>query len=63
MKELVRHADAGWEKWKALVLDSVTSPHSRRAYQSALDHFWGWYRAACRAPLSKAVAWSFRFDH
>jgi hypothetical protein len=39
MKALVRHADAGWEKLKALVLDSVTSGHTRRAYISALDNF------------------------
>jgi len=31
---------------KALVLDSVTSPNSRRAYDKALDDFLGWYRAA-----------------
>jgi hypothetical protein len=60
MNELVRHGDAGWEKWKALALDSVTSPHSRWAYQSALDHFWGWYRAASRVSLSKAVVNSYK---
>jgi hypothetical protein len=35
---LVRQADAGWEKLKALALDGVASPHSRRAYASALDN-------------------------
>jgi len=29
---------------KALVLDSVTSPNSRRAYEKALDDFLGWYQ-------------------
>jgi len=29
MNELVRQAEAGWEKLKSLALDSVTSPHSR----------------------------------
>jgi len=60
MNELVRHADAEWEKWKALALDSVTSPHSRRAYASALDHFMGWYRAASRGPLCKAVVNAYK---
>ena len=27
---------------KALVLDGVSSPHSRRAYEKALDDFLGW---------------------
>jgi len=60
MNELVRHADAEWEKWKALALDSVTSPHSRRAYASALDHFMGWCRAVPRGPLSKAVVNAYK---
>lgn len=49
-----------WEKLKALALDSVTSPHSRRAYASALDNFSAWYRAASGAPLSKAVVNSYK---
>src|ERR1051325_2431090 len=28
---------------KALVLDSLPSPHSRRAYDRALEDFLGWY--------------------
>jgi len=60
MNALVRHADAGWEKLKALALDSVTSGHTRRAYASALDHFLDWYRAAFRGPLSKAVANAYK---
>jgi site-specific recombinase XerD len=31
---------------KTLVLDSVTSPHSRRAYDRALTDFLAWYRTA-----------------
>ena len=47
-------------KLKALALDSVTSPHSRRAYASALDNFLAWYRAASGAPLSKAVVHAYK---
>jgi len=45
---------------KALVLNSVTSPHSRRAYGKALDDFLGWYRAAPRGPFRKAVVQEYR---
>jgi site-specific recombinase XerD len=60
MTEVIRHEDSQWEKVKALALDSVASPHSRRAYGSALDNFWNWYRAAPRAPLSKAVVNAYK---
>jgi len=45
---------------KALVLNSVTSPHSRRAYGKALDDFLSWYRAAPRGPFRKAVVQEYR---
>ena len=45
---------------KALVLDSVTSPHSRRAYDKALDYFLAWYRAEARGPFRKAVVQEYR---
>ena len=60
MNKVIRYADGEWEKWKALALDSVGSPHSRRAYGSALDHFCRWYRAASRAPLSKPVVNAYK---
>ena len=31
---------AGWEKLKALVLDSVSSPITKRVYNTALNDFW-----------------------
>ena len=40
---------------KALALDGVSSPHSRRGYEKALDDFLGWYRQASRGPFRKAV--------
>jgi len=45
---------------KALVLDSVTSPNSRRAYDKALDDFLGWYRQTPRGPFRKAVVQEYR---
>jgi hypothetical protein len=38
--------DGAWEPLVALVLDSVTSPHSRRAYEAALKEFLAWWKAA-----------------
>ena len=50
-----------WDKLMALVLDSVTSPHSRRAYRQALDHFRAWVEAG-NAPdgFNKAVVQRYR---
>ena len=45
---------------KALVVDSVSSPHSRRAYDKALDDFLAWYRAAPRGLFRKAVVQEYR---
>ena len=33
---------AGWEKLKTLVLDSVSSPITKRVYNMALDEFLAW---------------------
>ncbi len=45
MNELVvadRAAD--WRRLKALVLDSVSSPNTKRVYNLGLDEFFAWYR-------------------
>lgn len=60
MSQLVRYDRTEWEKVKALALDSVTSPHSRRAYESALNDFLAWYRAESRPPISKAVVNAYK---
>ena len=33
-----------WQKLKALVLDSVSSPITKRVYNMALDEFLGWFQ-------------------
>ena len=35
---------AGWEKLKTLVLDSVSSPITKRVYNMALDEFMRWFQ-------------------
>jgi hypothetical protein len=46
---------AHWEKLKALVLDSVSSPITKRVYNMALNEFMGWYQQAPRPGFSKAT--------
>src|SRR4051794_15496701 len=53
-------AARGFEQLRALVLDSVCSEHSRRAYATALDDFLGWYAAGPRGAFSKAVVQAYR---
>jgi integrase/recombinase XerD len=49
-----------WECLRKLVVNSVSSVHSRRAYGFALDKFFGWYRAGVWPPFSKAVVQDYR---
>src|SRR6266567_9274602 len=51
---------AGWEKLKALVLDSVSSPITKRVYNMALDEFMAWVRQAPRPGFSKATVSAWR---
>jgi hypothetical protein len=44
---------AGWEKLKTLVLDSVSSPITKRVYNMALDEFLGWFQ---QAPTGRSAA-------
>ena len=49
-----------WRRLKALVLDSVSSPHTRRVYNLALDEFISWYRNEPRPGFSKATVATWR---
>ena len=53
---------AEFQRLKALVLDSVSSPITRRVYNLALDEFFRWYRKEPRPGLSKATVNSWRSD-
>jgi site-specific recombinase XerD len=59
---VVSYIEDGFARLRGLVLDSVTSPHSRRAYARALDDFLGWYLQFPRGPLSKAVVQEYRAE-
>ena len=52
MNELVVASKASdWQRLKALVLDSVSSPITKRVYNLGLDEFFAWYSQEPRAGL------------
>src|SRR6202790_2953011 len=51
---------AGWEKLKTLVLDSVSSPITKRVYNMALDEFMDWFQQAPRPGFTKATVSAWR---
>src|SRR5258706_13298436 len=61
MTELVV-ADRGaeWRRLKSLVLDSVSSPITRRVYNLGLDEFIAWYAQEPRVGFTKATVSAWR---
>src|SRR6202167_4417245 len=51
---------AEWQKLKALVLDSVSSPITKRVYNMALDEFMTWFRQEPRPGFTKATVSAWR---
>ncbi len=53
-----------WRRMKSLVLDSVSSPITKRVYSMALDEFFDWYRLEPRPGFNKATvnAWRVTLD-
>ena len=49
-----------WGRLKALVLDSVSSPITRRVYNLGLDEFFAWYALEPRAGFTKATVAAWR---
>jgi len=49
-----------WRKLKRLVLDSVSSTHTRSTYNMALDEFATWYRLEPRPGFSRATVNAWR---
>jgi site-specific recombinase XerD len=45
---------------QTLVLDDLTSPHSKRAYGKALSDFLAWYTSQGRNRLDKATVQRYR---
>src|SRR5215468_9946099 len=51
---------ADWRRLKSLVLDSVSSPITKRVYNLALDEFIAWYAQEPRPGLTKATVAAWR---
>jgi hypothetical protein len=49
-----------WQLMKSLVLDSVSSPITKRVYNMALDEFFRWYAQEPRAGFTKATVSAWR---
>src|ERR1700685_3318569 len=61
MNELVAiERIAQWERLKALVLDSVSSPITKRVYNMALNEFLAWFQQAPRPGFTKATVSAWR---
>jgi site-specific recombinase XerD len=57
----VPHRGLTWDEVKALVIDSVSSPNSKRAYARALEHFAGWRKQAAQGTaFGKALVQRYR---
>src|SRR5438445_3251559 len=51
---------AHWRRLKALVLDSVSSPITRRVYNLGLDEFFAWFAQEPRPGFNKATVCAWR---
>jgi hypothetical protein len=51
---------AGWCRLKAVVLDSVSSPITRRIYRLGLDEFIAWYCQEPRPGFAEATVNAWR---
>src|SRR5215472_11682361 len=51
---------AQWDRLKQLVLDSVSSPITKRVYNMALEEFLAWFREAPRPGFTKATVSAWR---
>ena len=61
MSELavVNHG-ADWHRLKSLVLDSVSSPITKRVYNLGLDEFFAWYGQESRPGFTRATVAAWR---
>src|SRR5689334_2517917 len=49
-----------WRRLKSLVLDSVSSPITRRVYNLGLDEFFAWFTLEPRSGFTKATVSAWR---
>ncbi|MBZ5600901.1 MAG: tyrosine-type recombinase/integrase [Acidobacteriia bacterium] len=56
----VAETPANWDRLKAMVLDSVSSPITKRVYNMALEEFLAWFRQAPQPGFTKATVSAWR---
>src|ERR1700689_1160957 len=56
----VANRPADWRRLKTLVLDSVSSPITKRVYNLSLDEFFAWYELEPRPGFTKATVSAWR---
>lgn len=49
-----------WRSVASLAVEAVSSAHSKRAYEKALQDFVAWHSAEPRPPFSRAVVQQYR---
>jgi integrase len=57
---IVVQQDNQWQRLKSLVLDSVSSPITRRVYNLGLDEFFAWFGQEPRPGFTKAIVAAWR---
>jgi site-specific recombinase XerD len=57
---IVVQQDNHWQRLKSLVLDSVSSPITRRVYNLGLDEFFAWFGQEPRPGFTKATVAAWR---
>jgi site-specific recombinase XerD len=59
---IISRPDVSWVRLKGLVLASVSSIHTRRAYEHALEAFHAWYHPDEHGPFTRAVVQQYRSE-
>ena len=57
-----RQSNDAWKIITSLVLDGISSPHTRRAYSQALDEFLIWFRDDPEREFNKAAVQKYRAE-
>jgi hypothetical protein len=57
-----RRSNDGWNMITSLVLDGISSPHTRRAYSQALAEFLIWFQDVPGRKFSKATVQNYRSE-
>src|ERR1700739_3773412 len=57
-----RRSQDAWKTITALVLDGISSPHTRRGYSQALEEFLIWFRDDLNREFNKSTVQRYRAE-